>query len=168
MPVLMEMLGELADFLRLPQHFVNTPENLGSALFESPRGMEAVIVRYHGEVAGFASWLEKYRPFSGQSAMWVDYIYVRPAYRRFPLAVAMLIYMMGIAKARNYKYVQGAVLEWNTAARKMYGVFEARSLRTACTTSRCRKSTRPFSTAICRPIEESPRSLRHVPSRNRS
>ena len=55
-PAFMEMLGEMAEFLRGSKNFVTTPEELSQALFSSPPVMEAIIGRQEGEVAGFVNW----------------------------------------------------------------------------------------------------------------
>jgi ribosomal protein S18 acetylase RimI-like enzyme len=127
-PALMEMMGELADFLDGRLNFVTTAEELQTVLFSDPPAMEMILGRQDGEVAGFVNWFEDYKVFSGRRAMRVDYLYVRPKFRTRPLAIAMLVYLLRLAKARGYRYLEGSVLDRNTQARKMYKALKAKEL----------------------------------------
>jgi GNAT superfamily N-acetyltransferase len=129
-PVLMEMLGELAEYLRGRQNFVTTEEELNRALLSEPPVMEALLSRVDGHPAGFVTWFEEYKIFSGRRAMRIDYLYVRPEFRNRPLAMLMLMYALQVAKTRGYRYVEGVVLDWNTPARRMYQALRARELDT--------------------------------------
>jgi GNAT superfamily N-acetyltransferase len=124
----MEMMEELAVALGARGWFVNPEENLREALFgESPR-MEAILVRFRGEPAGFASWFETYEVLSGKLVMWFDYFYTRPQFRTRPIMPAMLLYMLKLAKDREYLYVEGTVQEWNKEALALYGLLKAEEI----------------------------------------
>jgi GNAT superfamily N-acetyltransferase len=125
-PALMEMLGELAEFLRGAPNFVTTAEELERALCSDSPTMEAIISRVDGRPAGFVNWFEDYRLFSGRRAMRIDYLYVRPEFRTRPLAMLMLMYALQVAKQRGYRYLEGVVLDWNTPARRMYQSLKAK------------------------------------------
>ena len=129
-PALMEMLGELAEFLRGSPNFVTTADELDRALFSESPAMEAIVSRVDGQPAGFVNWFEEYKIFSGRRAMRVDYLYVRPEFRTRPVAMLMLMYALQVAKYRGYRYVEGVVLDWNTPARRMYQSLKARELDT--------------------------------------
>jgi GNAT superfamily N-acetyltransferase len=125
MPVFMEMMNELAEALGAGGWFVNTQDNLHQAIFGDPPRMEVILVRLGGEPAGFASWFETYEVLSGKQVMWFDYFYTRPQYRTRPIAPAMLIYVMMLAKGRNYEYVEGTVQDWNKEALSLYMMLKA-------------------------------------------
>jgi GNAT superfamily N-acetyltransferase len=127
-PSLLEMLGEVAEFLGVAGSFTNTQESLGRALFGTPSTCEAMVARDAGRPAGFALWSEFYRPFSGRPALWLDYIYVRPEFRRKPLAMAMLVKVLALARERGYVSIYGLVFEWNEAARTLYALLHVEEL----------------------------------------
>jgi GNAT superfamily N-acetyltransferase len=127
-PAFMEMLGEMAEFLHGSHNFVTTPEELNSVLFSTPPKMEAIIGRIEGQAAGFVTFFENYKVFSGRRCMRIDYLYVRPAFRTRPLAIAMMVYLLRVARARGYRYLEGEVLDWNLPARKMYEAFNAQEV----------------------------------------
>jgi GNAT superfamily N-acetyltransferase len=114
-PVLLEMLSEMAESIGALRNFTNTPERLTDALFGASPACEIAVARDEGRTAGFAAWLELYRPFSGGKALWLDYIYVRPESRGRPLAMAMLGHILALAKQRDYVAIFGLVLESNPA-----------------------------------------------------
>jgi GNAT superfamily N-acetyltransferase len=114
-PILLEMLSEMAESIGALRNFTNTPESLTEALFGASPVCEIAVARDQGVAAGFAAWLEFYRPLSGRKALWLDYIYVRPESRGRPLALAMLCHLLALAKQRDYVSIFGAVLESNPA-----------------------------------------------------
>ncbi len=127
-PSLMEMIAELAMFLKVPQNFYNTPENLERALLgEAPR-LEAIVATFNDDPAGFATWGLDYRLFSGKQAMQLDYIYVKPEFRGKPVAIAMLVYLLSLAKRRDYLYIHGAVLNSNQGALNLYAGLKMKEL----------------------------------------
>jgi GNAT superfamily N-acetyltransferase len=125
LPVFMEMMGELAVALGARGWFINPEENLHAALFSEPPRMEAILVRYKDEPAGFASWFETYEVLSGRLVMWFDYFYTRPQFRTRPIMPAMLLYLLKLAKDRKYLYVEGTVQEWNKEALTLYQLLKA-------------------------------------------
>lgn len=129
-PDLLAMVGEIAEHLGASENFFNTADNLSQALFATPPLVEAVIARHEGRTAGFALWLEKYRVFSGRKMLWLDYLYVRPEYRRMPLGIGLLVYVLNLARARDYIAIQGTVLDANETARNLYAILKIEELNT--------------------------------------
>jgi GNAT superfamily N-acetyltransferase len=127
-PAFMELLGEMAEFMQGSHNYITTPEELSRALFSTPPVLEAIIGRVEGQVAGFVTLYEGYKVFSGRRAMRVDYLYVRPRFRTRPLAIAMLVYLLRVAKTRGYRYLEGEVVDWNLPAKKMYTALNAQEV----------------------------------------
>jgi len=119
-PVFREMLGELVDLLDMRNVYTLPDDELHHALFDEPPRMEAIIARYQGEPAGFATWTEAFHLVTGKIVMSFDYIYARPEYRTRLITPALLIYLLFIAERRGYIRVEGAVHEWNTETSKFY------------------------------------------------
>ena len=128
LPVFMEMMGECAIALGARGWFVNTAESLHEALFGESTRMEAILVRFKGEPAGFSSWFETYEVLSGKLVMWFDYFYTRPQFRTRPIMPSMLLYLLQLAKDREYLYVEGTVQEWNKSALALYGLLKAEEI----------------------------------------
>jgi len=129
LPVFMELVGELATFLKAPRDFTNTQEGFQHALFDDPPLMEAIMLRYDGEVAGMATWFENYEVLQGRKVMWFDYFYVRPEFRRRPIAPGVLIYLLILAREREYLWLEGTVNEWNNEAMSLYKMLKAEEPR---------------------------------------
>lgn len=128
LPSFVEMFGELVEFMRAAEWFSATQDDFHRALFDDPQRMEAIIVRYEGEPAGLATWFETYEALSGKVTMWFDYLYVRPAFRSKPIAPAMLIYLLMLAKDRDYLWIEGTVQAWNAEALSFYKTVRAQEL----------------------------------------
>lgn len=127
-PLLLELIEEVAVSLNVRQNFFNTPDNLRNAILAEPPLFEAVIVRQDGQPAGFACWYLFYRPFSGLLTFCLDYIYVRPDYRQHPVAMALLMYVLLLAKAKGCKNLYGTAVRTNTRAQYLYRMMGAKEI----------------------------------------
>ena len=68
------------------------------------------------EVAGFALWFPTFSTFTGQAGIWLEDLYVRPAWRGRGLGLAFLTHLRGLSDGR----VEWAVLDWNEPAIGFY------------------------------------------------
>jgi GNAT superfamily N-acetyltransferase len=122
-PDLLAMIGELAAFEKMADQVVCTQEDLRRALF----GPDAVIfdtvaVADDGAVAGHALWFRTFSTFLGRTGIWLEDMYVRPAYRRQGHAAALLADL----RSRTEGRVEWEVLDWNADAITLYEGLGAR------------------------------------------
>lgn len=118
--ILLELVRELADFERLTHEVVATPELVQEALFGPHANVEAVISRQRGEVVGFALWFHNYSTFLGRRGLYLEDLYVRPAYRGMGHGEALIRHLAGIAVRRGCGRMEWAVLDWNQRAIDFY------------------------------------------------
>jgi GNAT superfamily N-acetyltransferase len=52
--------------------------------------------------------------------LWLEDLFVRPAYRRKGVARALMVYLARLAQSRGYGRVEWAVLDWNQPAIDFY------------------------------------------------
>jgi GNAT superfamily N-acetyltransferase len=121
----MVMVRELAEFEELSDQVFCTEADLTAALF----GPEAVVhdllaIADDGAVAGHALWFRTFSTFLGKTGIWLEDIYIRPAYRRQGLAGALLRDLRGRTDGR----VEWEVLEWNNVAIDFYQGLGARPM----------------------------------------
>ena len=112
------LIRELADFEQLSAEVVFDRDGVGRHLFgESPvaRAMMAEAGE-PPEVAGFALWFPTFSTFTGQAGIWLEDLYVRPAWRGRGLGLALLTHLRGLSQGR----VEWAVLDWNEPAIGFY------------------------------------------------
>jgi GNAT superfamily N-acetyltransferase len=125
-PELLAMITELADFERLAHEVVATEASLTEGLFGPRAAAETVIARVGGAVAGFALYFSSFSTFLGRSGVYLEDLFVRPAFRGRGVGKALLGHLARLAAARGCGRMEWAVLNWN---RRAIGFYEALGAR---------------------------------------
>ncbi len=125
-PILLTLIGELADFERLAHEVVVTAPGLTQALFNPDPAAQAVVARVAGEVAGFALFYRNFSTFVGREGLFLEDLYVRPAFRGQGVGRGLLAHVAQIAAARGCGRMEWSVLNWN---RRAIGFYEALGAR---------------------------------------
>lgn len=126
-PEIYQMIGELADFEHLRHQVTGTAEDLKGHLFcDSPR-VHAVVARWQEAVSGFALYFYNYSTFLCRPGVYLEDLYVRPAFRGHGLGLALLQEVERRARAEGCGRFEWAVLNWNRSAIEFYERFGARA-----------------------------------------
>ncbi|MEO7774477.1 MAG: GNAT family N-acetyltransferase [Steroidobacteraceae bacterium] len=111
------LVRELADYERLLDHFVGSPEDLAAHLFAPEPYARAVLAWVEGpdapEVAGFALYFFNYSTFLCKPGLYLEDLYVRPALRRHGIGRALLAELARRAVAKGCGRMEWSVLDWN-------------------------------------------------------
>ena len=126
LPVLMTLIGELAEFERLAHEVVVTEASLSEALFGAHPAVETVIARVDGEVAGFALFYHNFSTFLGRRGLFLEDLYVRPASAARASARGCWSHVARLAAARGCGRMEWSVLNWN---RRAIGFYESLGAR---------------------------------------
>ena len=119
-PLLLELIHELAVFEKLEHEARASPEELGRHLF-GPQPKAAAVVAYHaGEPAGFALFFHNFSTFLGRPGLYLEDLYVRPAYRGRGIGEGLLRHLAGLALERGCGRFEWSVLDWNRDAIEFY------------------------------------------------
>ena len=78
------------------------------------------IAEVEGEVAGFALWYLTFSTWVGRHGIYLEDLFVRPAFRGRGVGVALLRTLARTAAERGYRRVEWAVLDWNQPAIDFY------------------------------------------------
>jgi GNAT superfamily N-acetyltransferase len=127
-PVLMTLIGELAEFERLAHEVVVTEVSLAEALFGPRPDVETVLARVGGEVAGFALYFQNFSTFIGRRGLFLEDLYVRPTFRGQGVGKALLVHVARVAAERDCGRLEWAVLNWNRRAIGFYESIGARPI----------------------------------------
>ncbi len=122
-PALNAMIRGLAEYERLSHLVVTDDAALASALFGPRPAAEALIAREggaSGEPAGFALFFHTFSTFLGRRGLWLEDLFVYPAWRGRGLGKALLSAVAEAARARGCGRLEWAVLDWNTPAIAFY------------------------------------------------
>ena len=119
-PLLLAFVGELAEYERLGHLVSTTEESLRESLFGAHPGAE-VLLGFAGDTpAGFAVYFHNFSTFLGVRGLWLEDLYVRPAWRRHGYGRALLLHVARIARARACGRFEWAALDWNDTAIRFY------------------------------------------------
>jgi len=118
--VILALIKELAAYENLSHQVVATEANLRHALFGPRPAAEALVARVDGECAAFALYFHNFSTFLGRHGLYLEDLFVRPAFRAFGIGKALLRHLARIALERDCGRFEWAVLDWNRSARDFY------------------------------------------------
>jgi len=114
------MIHELAEFERLAHEASVTEEMIARDGFGAKPKFRAVIAEWDGEPIGYAVFFEFYSSFQGRSGLFLDDLFVRPAFRKRGIGRVLLAHVAAIAWNEKYFCMRWEVLDWNTPAIEFY------------------------------------------------
>jgi GNAT superfamily N-acetyltransferase len=119
------LIGELADYEHLRDQMVGSSEDLRRHLFgEHPYAR--VIMGYWGEeLAGFALYFFSYSTFLCRPGVYLEDLFVRPAFRGLGVGLGLLQELERQARSRGCGRFEWSVLDWNQSAIDFYRRFGA-------------------------------------------
>jgi GNAT superfamily N-acetyltransferase len=119
-PVLLELIRELARFERLEHEVESTVELLHEALFGPRPAAGALLARCNGELAGYAIYFFTFSSFVGRPGIWLEDIYVRPQFRQRGLGRGLVEAVARVGAQRGCGRYEWTALNWNTGALEFY------------------------------------------------
>jgi GNAT superfamily N-acetyltransferase len=123
---LLEMIRELARFERLEHEAAATIESLSDSLFGPQPAAGALLARCEGELAGYAIYFFSFSSFVGRPGIWLDDVYVRPAFRHRGLGRGLIEAVARIGAERKCGRFEWTALNWNRNALEFYRGLGAR------------------------------------------
>jgi len=113
-------IRELAEYERLAHEVEATEGDIAAALFgERPRAF-AEIAEWSGEPAGFALWFYSFSTFRGRHGIYLEDLFVRPAYRGHGIGRALLQRLAQRCVGEGLPRLEWWVLDWNEPALRFY------------------------------------------------
>ena len=120
LPVVVEMVHELALYEREPDECRLTSEQLDVALFGPAPALFGHVAEVDGEVVGTALWFLSFSTWRGVHGIYLEDLYVRPAHRGSGIGQELLTELARECVARGYERLEWSVLDWNEPALGFY------------------------------------------------
>jgi GNAT superfamily N-acetyltransferase len=121
---LFDLIYALAVYEKLTHLVEATPEKLGNALFGDKPGAEAVLVEVPTDdgpkAVGFALFFHNFSTFLAKPGLYLEDLYVDPAWRGHGLGKALLVHLAQLAVARDCGRFEWSVLDWNQPSIDFY------------------------------------------------
>lgn len=124
------LILEIAEYEKLRHEVVATADLVRSALFPE-HGLaiaHALIGEIDGVPQGYALYFFNFSTFMGRPGLYLEDVFVRPAFRGRGLGKALLIALAEIARRRNCARMEWSVLDWNQPAIDFYKSLGARPM----------------------------------------
>jgi len=118
--VLLALVRELAEYERLADQAVATVEDLHIAFFGPSPKAHALMIEVDGAAVGTAVYFYNFSTFAGRPGIYIEDVYVRPAFRRRGLGRAVFLHLARQAVAEGCARMEWSVLNWNEPAIRFY------------------------------------------------
>ena len=119
-PLIVQLIRELAEYEKLSHEVSVTEEQLRSALFGARPVAEAVIASGDDVPVGFALFFANYSTFLGRPGLYLEDLFVRPEARGLGIGRALLAYLARLTVEREWGRLEWRVLDWNEPSIAFY------------------------------------------------
>jgi GNAT superfamily N-acetyltransferase len=125
-PVILDLIRQLAEYEKLSSEVSATEEKLREALFGPRQAAEALIASMGAEPIGFALFFQTFSTFLARPGLYLEDLFVVPQWRRRGCGRLFLQHIAKLAVERGCGRFEWAVLDWNTPALDFYRSLGAR------------------------------------------
>ena len=120
------LLWEFAAFEKLTHKFRLTREIVARDFMGETRRVQCDVASWDGAVVGVMVWFRTYGTFGGSPGLFLEDVFVRPAFRRRGIGKAFLRQLVRYAIDQGAGGIEWRVLDWNRAAMDFYDGLGAR------------------------------------------
>ena len=116
----MRLIRALAEYEKLSDMCVGTPEMLREALFGARPSCEALVAERGGRSVGFALFFTTFSTFLCQPGLYLEDLFVEPEHRGAGIGKALLRRLAALALERGCGRFEWRVLDWNEPSIRFY------------------------------------------------
>ena len=117
--LILSFIRELADYEKMLDQVVATEELLREQLFDK-HGAEVLFALADGQEVGFALFFHNFSTFLGRRGLYLEDLFVKPAFRGQGYGKALLKKLARIAVERGCGRLEWACLDWNQPSIDFY------------------------------------------------
>lgn len=127
-PVILELIRDLATYERAPNDVTATEEQLVDVLFGERPAAEVLLAFEDQSPVGFAVYFYNFSTWLGRPGLYLEDLFVKPDMRGKGYGRALLVELAKIARDRQCGRMEWAVLDWNEPAIKFYRALGAKPM----------------------------------------
>jgi GNAT superfamily N-acetyltransferase len=120
LPIILQLIRDLAEYERAPNDVIATEEGLREVLFGERPSAEVILAMEGNTAVGFAVFFHNFSTWLGRPGLYLEDLFVRPDCRGKGYGRALLVHLAKIARDRGCGRMEWAVLDWNEPAIKFY------------------------------------------------
>ena len=119
-PRILQLIKDLAEYERAPLEAKATLEQIEESLFSQHPHAFCHVVEVAGNVVGISIWFLNYSTWLGKPGIYLEDLYIDPAFRGQGFGLALLKELARICVEREYERLQWWVLDWNEPSIEFY------------------------------------------------
>ena len=128
-PEILALIRDLAIYEKEPDAAIATEEDLLRDGFGPQPYFRCIMAEWDGASAGFALFFFQYSTWEGRPALYLEDLFVREAFRKRGIGVALFQRLAQIAIEHHCTRFQWECLDWNQTALDFYESAGAKVLR---------------------------------------
>ena len=118
--LVLQFVRELAEYEKLTHEVEATEAMIDAALFGPNPRVFCDIAEWDGEPVGNALWFLNFSTFSGRSGIYLEDLFVRPAFRGRGVGKALMVHLARRCVAEGWARFEWTVLNWNEPSIAFY------------------------------------------------
>ena len=119
-PRILQLIKDLAEYERVPLEAKATLEQIEETIFAEKPTAFCHVAEDNGLVVGISIWFLNYSTWLGKPGIYLEDLYIDPAYRSKGYGLALLKELGKICVERDYERLQWWVLDWNEPSIEFY------------------------------------------------
>lgn len=128
-PLILQYIRDLAEYEKDPEAAVATEADILHHAFSEHPLIHVVLAEWEDQPAGFALYFFNFSTWQGKPGLYLEDLFVRPAFRGFGIGKALLKHLARIAVDSGCTRYVWQVLDWNEPSIKFYEAMGARQLK---------------------------------------
>ena len=117
--MILRLIRALAIYEKMEDQVVATEELLNEWIFEKQIA-KVLIAEVDGIPVGFALWFHNFSTFLGRGGIWLEDLFVEPAYRGKGIGKQLLAHLAAYAVEHGCGRLEWCCLDWNEPSIRFY------------------------------------------------
>ncbi|MFL5289762.1 MAG: GNAT family N-acetyltransferase [Rhodopila sp.] len=128
LPDIVRLVRDLAEYERLLPEFTAGEADFHRLLFAPDHVADAVLAEADGHAVGIAIFHRTINTFKGRIGLFLEDLFVEPAYRGRGIGLALLRHLARLAVENDYNIIEWRVLDWNGPSIQFYEALGAEKM----------------------------------------